>query len=98
MPKKNIIAIIPARGGSKGIPKKNIINFSGKPLLTHSIEYAKTSNLISDIYVSTDDSEITKIALDNNVSVIDRPQSISGDLASTESALIHAMELSLIHI
>ena len=92
MPKKNIIAIIPARGGSKGIPKKNIINFSGKPLLTHSIEYAKTSDLISNIYVSTDDSEITKIALDNNVSVIDRPQSISGDLASTESALIHAME------
>ena len=92
MPKKNIVAIIPARGGSKGIPKKNIINFLGKPLLSHSIEYAKASNLISDIYVSTDDSEIAKIALDNNVSVIDRPQSISGDFASTESALIHAIE------
>jgi len=92
MPEKNIVAIIPARGGSKGIPKKNIINFLGKPLLSHSIEYAKASNLISDIYVSTDDSEIAKIALDNNVSVIDRPQSISGDFASTESALIHAIE------
>ena len=90
--KKNIIAIIPARGGSKGIPKKNIINFLGKPLLEHSIDYAKTSNLISNIYVSTDSSEIAKIALKNNVSVIDRPKSISGDTASTESALIHALK------
>ena len=92
MSEKNIVVIIPARGGSKGIPEKNIINFLGKPLLTHSIEYAKSSDLISDIYVSTDDSKIAKIALDNNVNVIDRPQSISGDLASTESALIHAIE------
>jgi len=90
--KKNIIAIIPARGGSKGIPKKNIIDFLGKPLLEHSIDYAKKSDLISNIYVSTDSSEIAKIALENNVNVIDRPKSISGDTASTESALIHALK------
>ena len=89
---RNIIAIIPARGGSKGIPKKNIIDFLGKPLIVHSIDYAKSSNLISDIYVSTDDSEIAKIALENNVNVIDRPKSISGDTASTESALIHTLK------
>ena len=89
---RNIIAIIPARGGSKGIPKKNIIDFLGKPLIVHSIDYAKSSNLISDIYVSTDDSVIAKIALANNVNVIDRPKSISGDTASTESALIHTLK------
>ena len=90
--KKNIIVIIPARGGSKGIPKKNIINFLGKPLIEHSISYAKTSDLVSNIYVSTDCSEIAKVALKNTVNVIDRPQSISGDKASTESALIHTLK------
>ena len=90
--KKNIIVIIPARGGSKGIPKKNIINFLGKPLIEHSISYAKKSKLISDIYVSTDCSKIAKIALKNDVNVIDRPKSISGDTASTESALIHTLK------
>tara|TARA_B100001750_G_C15230068_1_gene457637 strand:- start:15 stop:701 length:687 start_codon:yes stop_codon:yes gene_type:complete len=90
--KKNIIAIIPARGGSKGIPKKNIINFLGKPLMVHSIDYAKSSNLISDIYLSTDDSDIAKIGLDNGAKIINRPLSISGDEASTESALLHVLE------
>ena len=90
--KKNIIAIIPARGGSKGIPKKNIINFLGKPLVVHSIDYAKSSNLISDIYLSTDDSDIAKIGLDNGAKIINRPLSISGDEASTESALLHVLE------
>ena len=90
--KKNIIAIIPARGGSKGIPKKNIINFLGKPLMVHSIDYAKSSNLISDIYLSTDDSDIAKIGLDNGAKIINRPLSISGDEAPTESALLHVLE------
>ena len=90
--KKNIIAIIPARGGSKEIPKKNIINFLGKPLMVHSIDYAKSSNLISDIYLSTDDSDIAKIGLDNGAKIINRPLSISGDEAPTESALLHVLE------
>ena len=50
----NIIALIPARSGSKGIPKKNILEFKGKPLLAHSIIYAKKSSLVNDIVVSTD--------------------------------------------
>ena len=61
--KKNIIVIIPARGGSKGIPKKNIINFLDKPLITHSIQYAKDSNFVDNIYVSTDDKNIAEISL-----------------------------------
>ena len=89
---KKIICIIPARGGSKGIPKKNIINFLGKPLISHSINYAQASSLIHKIYVSTDCNEIAKIASKKKVDVIRRPDSISDDFASTESALIHAVE------
>ena len=89
---KKIICIIPARGGSKGIPKKNIINFLGKPLLSHSIKYAQDSSLIHKIYVSTDCNEIAKIASEKNVDIIKRPDSISDDFASTESAMIHAVE------
>ena len=92
MPKKNIVAIIPARGGSKGIPKKNIINFLGKPLLSHSIEYAKESNLVTSIYVSTDDNKIEDVAIEYGAEIIHRPNSISGDNATTESAIEHFLE------
>ena len=90
--KKHIICIIPARGGSKGIQNKNIINFMGKPLLTYSINYAKKSTLISNIYVSTDNDKISKVASDNNTNIINRPKSISGDTATTESAISHLLE------
>jgi CMP-N-acetylneuraminic acid synthetase len=56
------IAIIPARGGSKRIPKKNIKNFCGKPLIAYSIEVAKKSNLFEKVVVSTDDEMIAKVA------------------------------------
>ncbi|MCP2029170.1 N-acylneuraminate cytidylyltransferase [Flavobacterium sp. HSC-32F16] len=87
------IAIIPARGGSKRIPKKNIQLLGEFPLIVHSILYAKeNSDIIENIYVSTDDAEIKKIALQLGVKVIDRPLSISGDLEPTVSALKHALE------
>ena len=89
--KKNIIAIIPARGGSKGIPNKNIINCMGKPLIAHSIEYAQESNLISSIYVSTNDDKIATVAKEYNAEIINRPDSISGDTATTESAIEHLL-------
>ena len=92
MKRKKIIAIIPARGGSKGIPKKNIINFLDKPLITHSIKYAKESSLINDVYVTTDDKDIAKISLDNGAKVINRPDNLSNDTASTESAILHALD------
>ena len=60
--KKKIIAIIPARGNSKGIPRKNIINVLGKPLIYYTIKEAKKSKLISDLIVSTDSKEIAKIS------------------------------------
>jgi CMP-N-acetylneuraminic acid synthetase len=87
------IAIIPARGGSKRIPEKNIQMFGGLPLLVHSIRYAwANKDIIDDVYVSTDDDEIKKIAIENGAKVIDRPANISGDLEPTVSALKHVLE------
>ncbi|KRB58209.1 cytidylyltransferase domain-containing protein [Flavobacterium sp. Root186] len=87
------IAIIPARGGSKRIPEKNIQLLGELPLIAHSILYAQeNSDIIEDIYVSTDDAEIKKIALQFGAKVIDRPISISGDMEPTVSALKHVLE------
>lgn len=87
-----ILAIIPARGGSKGIPRKNITPIGGKPLLAWSIEAAKESKYINRIVVSTDDNEIEAVAKANNAEVVQRPSEISGDSASSESAIIHCIE------
>lgn len=58
----NVVAIIPARGGSKGIPRKNLIDFNGKPLVAHSIEHALKATLVSRVIVSTDDEEIASVS------------------------------------
>ncbi|MEN2415059.1 acylneuraminate cytidylyltransferase family protein [Flavobacterium mesophilum] len=87
------IVIIPARGGSKRLPQKNILSLGGIPLIAHSILYAKANNaIIDDIYVSTDDAEIKKVALEFGAKVIDRPLDISGDLEPTVSALKNVLE------
>ncbi|MFD1601642.1 cytidylyltransferase domain-containing protein [Flavobacterium artemisiae] len=87
------IAIIPARGGSKRIPEKNIQTLGDLPLIAHSIIYAKENKaIIDEVYVSTDDEEIKKAALQFDAKVIDRPESISGDLEPTVSALKHVLE------
>lgn len=87
------IAIIPARGGSKRIPEKNIQLFGGVPLLVHSIRYAlANSEIIDAVYVSTDDVAIKEIAIANGAQVIDRPKDISGDLEPTVSALKHVLQ------
>ena len=89
---KNIITIIPARGGSKGIPGKNIKLFNGIPLIIYSIEYAQSIIPNSHIFVSTDCSEIKKIVKNSHVNIIDRPENISGDNALTESAISHTLK------
>ncbi|MDQ6529627.1 acylneuraminate cytidylyltransferase family protein [Flavobacterium sp. LHD-85] len=87
------IAIIPARGGSKRLPEKNTKLLGEIPLLAHSILYAKQNNaIIDEIYVSTNDDKIKKIALEYGVKVIDRPESLSGDLEPTVTALKHVLE------
>ena len=87
-----IHAIILARGGSKGIPSKNIINFLGKPLLAWSIEQCLNSSMISDVWVSSDDKEILNIAKQYGAKIINRPDNLSDDFASSESGWLHAME------
>lgn len=87
------IVIIPARAGSKRLPNKNSLSLGGIPLIVYSILYAqKNKNIIDDVYVSTDDETIKKIALQYGAKVIDRPESLSGDLEPTVSALRHVLE------
>ena len=89
-----IIAIIPARGNSKRLPNKNIKMLNGLPLIAHSINYAlNNSDIINDVYVSTDSKEIKQIALQFGAKVIDRPIELSGDLEPTVSALKHAIKI-----
>ncbi|WP_395045572.1 cytidylyltransferase domain-containing protein [Flavobacterium sp.] len=86
------IAIIPARGGSKRLPNKNILSLGGMPLLVHSILYAKdNAHIIDEVYVSTDDEKIKEITLHFGAKVITRPQSISGDNEPTISSLQHVI-------
>ena len=88
------LVVIPARGGSKGIPMKNIYPLNGKPLLLYSLEMMKQVDFDGDVAVSTDSEKIKEMALMiPGIDVIDRPQDISGDSASTESALLHALEV-----
>jgi len=89
-----ITAFIPARGGSKGIPNKNIKMFAGKPLIVHSIEYALKSKIINKIIVSTNDTVISKIAETSGAKVIIRPSALCTDTATTESAINHYINSS----
>jgi N-acylneuraminate cytidylyltransferase len=87
-----VLAIIPARGGSKGIPRKNVRPFLGKPLLAHSIEHARQAPSVGRVVVSTDDPEIAAVARRYGAEVVERPAEISGDTASSESALLHVLD------
>ena len=88
---KKILGIIPARGGSKGIPKKNINNLNGKPLIFYTINESKNSNYLTSFLVSTDDCEIEKISLSFGAKVIMRPKNLALDNSPTEECLIHAI-------
>lgn len=73
------VALIPARGGSKRLPRKNILPFLGKPMIAYSIEAALQSDLFTEVYVSTDDNEISEIASRYGAKVILRDEDLSGD-------------------
>ncbi|RYZ19934.1 MAG: acylneuraminate cytidylyltransferase family protein [Sphingobacteriales bacterium] len=88
-----LIAIIPARGGSKRLPGKNLMDLGGIPLLAHSILYAQAQPQISAVYVTTNDTEIARVAMEFGAGVINRPEAISGDFEPTVSALAHALEV-----
>lgn len=87
-----ILAIIPARGGSKGIPGKNLRPMAGKPLLAHTVEQALSTPAITRVVVSTDDRRIGAVAREAGAGLIWRPAALSGDHASSESALQHALD------
>lgn len=90
---KNIIALIPARGGSKSIPKKNIVDLGGFPLIAYSIAVAKLSNFISRIIVSTDSEEIAEISRYYGAEVpFMRPAEFSTDTAGDLEVFKHAIE------
>ena len=86
------VAIIPARGGSRGIPRKNVALLDGKPLVVHTIHAAHEAELVDAVVVTTDDPEIAMLSKGAGAWVIERPRSISGDTASSESALVHALD------
>ena len=85
-------AIILARGGSKGIPSKNIIDFCGKPLLAWTIEQCLQANTVNSVWVSSDDEQILNIAKKYGAQLIKRPDNISDDKASSESGWLHAID------
>lgn len=81
------LGVIPARGGSKGIPRKNIKPIGGKPLIAWSIEAAQQSKLLDDFVVSTEDPEIAEIAERYGAKVMDRPKKLATDTATSISVL-----------
>ena len=87
------LAVIPARGGSKRIPRKNIRLMSGRPLITWTIEIAVSSGVFSEVIVSTDDPEIARIAEASGASVpFIRPDELANDTATTGAVMAHAVE------
>jgi N-acylneuraminate cytidylyltransferase len=88
-----ILALIPARGGSKGIPRKNLLPLNGKPLIAYSIEQAKASRLITRTIVSTDDPEIAAVARASGAEVpFLRPENLAGDRSTDLEVFQHALK------
>lgn len=86
-----IVSLIPARKGSKGIPNKNLVDLSGKPLIAYAIEASKKS-LVNETWVSSDSDEILNISKKLGAKTIKRPLEFSNDTATSESALLHFAE------
>jgi len=90
---KETLCLIIARGGSKGLPNKNLLDLMGKPLIAWPIIYALESSQVSEVVVSTDSEQIAKIALEYGAKVpFIRPHDLSSDTATTESVLQHGLE------
>lgn len=87
-----VIGIIPARGGSKSIPRKNIKILAGKPLIAYSILEAKKSKYLDRVIVSTEDEEIAQISQSFRAEIIKRPPEMATDFSPTEPCLIHVLE------
>ena len=86
-----ILGVTPARGGSKGVPRKNLRPIHGRPLIACTIEAAKASRLIDRYVVSTEDPEIAAVARGLGVEVMDRPRELADDMAMTVDVLRHVL-------
>ena len=86
------VAVIPARGGSKRVPGKNLMPLAGRPLVAHSVAHALASASVREVYVSTESEEIAAVARACGVEVVMRPLELAGDQATSESALLHALD------
>ncbi|RYU67840.1 acylneuraminate cytidylyltransferase family protein [Aliivibrio finisterrensis] len=90
---KKVMAIIPARGGSKRLPRKNVLPLKGKPLIGWTIEAAQQSKYIDTVFVSTDDQEIAEVAKQFGVDVPElRPEYLASDIATTQSVIFYTLE------
>lgn len=87
------VAIIPARGGSKGLVRKNLVELGGKPLIAWTIEAAIRSTSIQRAYVSTEDEEIARVSARHGASIIERPADLATDEARSEDVVLHALEV-----
>lgn len=86
----NIMAIIPARLGSRRLPRKNVIEFNGKPLIQHTIDVAKQSQYVNKIIISTNDPEVEEKAM--GADIFRRPESLATDTSRTEEVIIHVVD------
>lgn len=87
-----VIAVIPARGGSQGLPGKNVARVGGVPLIQRAVSAARAAARVDEVVVTTDDPDIAAAARAAGAVIVDRPRELSGAEASSESALLHALE------
>ncbi|MFW6694672.1 cytidylyltransferase domain-containing protein [Streptomyces sp. MAR4 CNX-425] len=87
-----VLAVIPARGGSKGVPGKNLARVGGVPLVARAVRQCLAARLVTDVVVSTDDDTIAAVAREAGAEVVRRPAEIAGDTASSEAAVLHALD------
>lgn len=92
MQKKTFLVVIPARGGSKRLPRKNILDFNGKPMIAWTIEAALQSKYINDIVVTTDDKEISQVATSLEAKIVNRPDNLASDTATSFDVVKHVVE------
>ncbi|MFB8415826.1 cytidylyltransferase domain-containing protein [Streptomyces albidoflavus] len=91
-PAPRVLAVIPARGGSKGVPGKNLAEVGGVPLVARAVHACRTARLVSEVLVSTDDPAIAEAARAAGATTVERPAPLSGDTATSEAAVLHALD------
>ncbi|MFJ2232626.1 cytidylyltransferase domain-containing protein [Streptomyces sp. NPDC087859] len=89
---RRVLAVIPARGGSKGVPAKNLAPVGGVPLVSRAVRECLATRFVTDVVVSTDDQAIAAAAREAGAEVVLRPAAIAGDTATSEAAVLHAMD------